>query len=154
MPYRKACAQHCQMHMQAAAMHLQLCMPFAQAFRHACHCHQACSVRWTTSSFLMAVAIPVILEVSLSNAMPTNLAWAACRFGRLLHDWPDSYFQGQQSKGGALADIFKQTMGQHQAHTAAKARLLLAQMFPGSALYQPGTKVPCCSRLHHVSTLY
>lgn len=81
---------------------------------------------------------------SLPNDMPSNLAWAVYRFGGLLHDWPESYFRAQQSKGGALANIFKQTMGQHQVLTAAKARTLLARMFPGSALYEPGTKVHCC----------
>ena len=57
-----------------------------------------------------------------------------CRFGGLLHDWPESYFRVQQSKGEGLAGIFKQAMGHHQAHKITKTRSILARMFPGSPL--------------------
>ncbi|KAL0020782.1 hypothetical protein WJX79_001465 [Trebouxia sp. C0005] len=56
------------------------------------------------------------------------------RFGGVLHDWPESYFQAQQTKGVGLAGIFKQAIGQHQAQKATKTRSVLARMFPGTAL--------------------
>jgi len=57
-------------------------------------------------------------------------AW--CRFGGLLHDWPDSYFKAQQSKGDGLAGIFKQAMGQHQIQKVTRTRSVLARLFPAS----------------------
>jgi len=58
----------------------------------------------------------------------------SCRFGGLLHDWPETYFKAQQSKGAGLAGIFRQAMGQQQAQKATKTRNILARMFPGSPL--------------------
>ena len=66
-----------------------------------------------------------------------------CRFGGLLHDWPESYFQAQQTKGVGLAGIFKQAIGQHQAQKTTKARSVLARMIPGSAMAKLGTQVSC-----------
>lgn len=56
------------------------------------------------------------------------------RFGGLLHDWPESYFKAQQSKGTGLAAIFKQAMGQQQAQKLTKTRSIMARLFPGSPL--------------------
>jgi len=50
----------------------------------------------------------------------------------LLHDWPDSYFKAQQSKGDGLAGIFKQAMGQHQIQKVTRTRSVLARLFPAS----------------------
>ena len=57
-----------------------------------------------------------------------------CRFGKVLHDWPESYFKAQQSKGGGLAGVFKQAMDQHQAGKISRSRSILARMFPSSPL--------------------
>ena len=57
-----------------------------------------------------------------------------CRFGELLHDWPESYFKAQQSKGTGLAAVFKQAMGQQQAKKLTKTRSIMARLFPGSPL--------------------
>ena len=57
-----------------------------------------------------------------------------CRFGQVLHDWPESYFKAQQSKGGGLAGVFKQAMEQHQAGKISRSRSILARMFPNSPL--------------------
>ena len=52
----------------------------------------------------------------------------------MLHDWPESYFKVQQSKGDGLAGIFKQAMGQHHTQKIAKTRSIMARMFPSSPL--------------------
>ncbi|KAL0024068.1 hypothetical protein WJX79_002467 [Trebouxia sp. C0005] len=67
-----------------------------------------------------AVDLQVLTKVVLS------------RFGGLLHDWPDSYFKAQQSKGDGLAGIFKQAMGQHQIQKVTRTRSVLARLFPAS----------------------
>lgn len=68
-----------------------------------------------------------------------------CRFGGLLHDWPESYFKAQQSRGGGLAGVFKQAMDQHQAGKITRSRNILARMFPNSPLARlNATKVCTC----------
>ncbi|DBA96111.1 TPA: hypothetical protein ACH3X1_001605 [Trebouxia sp. C0004] len=62
------------------------------------------------------------------------------RFGGLLHDWPESYFQAQQTKGVGLAGIFKQAIGQQRAQKATRTRSVLARMFPGSTVAKLGTQ--------------
>lgn len=57
-----------------------------------------------------------------------------CRFGGVLHDWPESYFKAQQSKGGGLAGVFKQAMDQQQAGKISRSRSILSRMFPNSPL--------------------
>ena len=52
----------------------------------------------------------------------------------MLHDWPESYFKVQQSKGTGLAAVFKQAMGQQQAQKLTKTRSIMARLFPGSPL--------------------
>lgn len=52
----------------------------------------------------------------------------------MLHDWPESYFKAQQSKGTGLAAIFKQAMGQQQAQKLTKTRSIMARLFPSSPL--------------------
>ncbi len=71
-------------------------------------------------------------------------ASSPCRFGGLLHDWPESYFKAQQTKAAGLAGIFKQAIGQHQAQKATKTRSVLARVFPGSAMAKLGTQVSYC----------
>ena len=55
------------------------------------------------------------------------------RFGGVLHDWPESYFREQQTRGEGLAGVFKQVMAQHKAGKMSQSRSILARMFPGSA---------------------
>lgn len=62
----------------------------------------------------------------------------------MLHDWPESYFQAQQTKGVGLAGIFKQAIGQHQAQKATKTRSVLARMLPASAVAKLSTQVSYC----------
>ena len=57
----------------------------------------------------------------------------SCRFGGVLHDWPEGYFKAQQSKGNALAGIFKQAMNQHQAHKISITRSIISRMFSGGS---------------------
>ena len=57
-----------------------------------------------------------------------------CRFGGVLHDWPESYFKAQQSKGGGLAGVFKQAMDLQQAGKISRSRSILSRMFPNSPL--------------------
>ncbi len=92
------------------------------------------------------------LVVSRTNHMPSQILTyvsSPCRFGGLLHDWPESYFQAQQTKGVGLAGIFKQAIGQHQAQKATKTRSVLALILPGSAMAQLGTQVSYCKVVTH-----
>ena len=74
-----------------------------------------------------------------------------CRFGGVLHDWPESYFKAQQSRGGGLAGVFKQAMDQHQAGKMTRSRSILARMFPNSPLARlKSLKVYCPSIWHTV----
>ena len=57
----------------------------------------------------------------------------SCRFGGVLHDWPEGYFKAQQSKGNALAGIFKQAMNQHQAQKISRTRSIISRMFYGGS---------------------
>ena len=70
---------------------------------------------------------------SLINAT-TGFDLLPCRFGALYHDWPDSYFKAQASRGDDLVGIFKQAMGAAKAQKAVKQRNILARMFPGAHL--------------------
>ena len=74
----------------------------------------------------------------------TPTAGACFRFGGLLHDWPQSYFEAQQSRGVGLAGIFKQAIGQRQAQRVTKTRNVLARMFPASALAKMDFQVISC----------
>ena len=74
----------------------------------------------------------------------TPHAGACFRFGGLLHDWPESYFEAQQSRGVGLAGIFKQAIGQQQAQKVTKTRNVLARMFPASALAKMAIQVISC----------
>ena len=56
------------------------------------------------------------------------------RFGALFHDWPESYFKAQASRGDNLADIFKQAMGAAKATKVTRQKSILARMFPGARL--------------------
>ena len=56
------------------------------------------------------------------------------RFGALFHDWPDSYFKAQQSRGDNLAEVFKQAMGAAKEKKLVKQKSILARMFPGGRL--------------------
>jgi len=51
----------------------------------------------------------------------------------LLHDWPEGYFKAQQSKGNALAGIFKQAMSQNQAQKITRTRSIISRMFSGGS---------------------
>ena len=73
------------------------------------------------------------------HSMPR--ATSCFRFGRLLHDWPESYFEAQQSRGVSLAGIFKQAIGQQQAQKVSQTRNILARMFPASTLAKMGAQV-------------
>lgn len=94
-------------------------------------------------------------EVSLSNAIK-NIAirclhcWLG-RFGGLLHDWPESYFKAQQSKGEGLAGIFRQAMDQNQAKKITRSRSILARMFPQSPLARLKSLKVCSSCLMPVA---
>ncbi|KAL0024407.1 hypothetical protein WJX79_011128 [Trebouxia sp. C0005] len=55
------------------------------------------------------------------------------RFGGVLHNWPEGYFKAQQSKGNALAGIFKQAMNQHQAQKISRTRSIISRMFYGGS---------------------
>ena len=72
-----------------------------------------------------------------------------CRFGGLLHDWPESYFKAQQSKGDGLAGIFEKAMEQHKAQKIKRTQSMLSRMFHGSTLTKlPSSQVlwsSCCS---------
>ena len=76
-----------------------------------------------------------------SSSLP-HLAWlkvlTSCghvgRFGGLRHDWPESYFKAQQTRGDNLAGVFRQAMGQLQAQKMSRSRSILARMFPNSPL--------------------
>ena len=57
-----------------------------------------------------------------------------CRFGGVLHDWPESYFKAQQTKRAGLAGVFQQAMDQHRAGQISRSRSILARMFPSSPL--------------------
>ena len=57
-----------------------------------------------------------------------------CRFGGLLHDWPESYFKAQQARGTGLADVFQQAMGAARAQKITRQKSILARMFPGARL--------------------
>ena len=57
----------------------------------------------------------------------------SCRFGGVLHDWPEGYFKAQQSKGNALAGIFKQAMSQNQAQKITRSRSIISRMFSGGS---------------------
>ena len=56
------------------------------------------------------------------------------RFGAVYHDWPDSYFKAQASRGDGLVDIFKQAMGAAKAQKVTRQKSILARMFPGARL--------------------
>lgn len=89
---------------------------------------------------IVSAAVGLVLK-SLHS---TPHAGACFRFGGLLHDWPESYFEAQQSRGVGLAGIFKQAIGQQQAYRAKTTRNVLARMFPTLALAKMGTQVSSC----------
>lgn len=65
------------------------------------------------------------------NVIPISLLH---RFGDLFHDWPESYFKAQQSRGDTLAEIFKQAMGAAKSKKLVKQKSILARMFTGARL--------------------
>ena len=64
----------------------------------------------------------------------SNVQVNACRFGGLLHDWPESYFKAQQTRGDNLAGVFKQAMEQMKIQKVTRTKSILARMFSGSPL--------------------
>ena len=77
-----------------------------------------------------------------------------CRFGDLFHDWPESYFKAQQSRGAGLADIFQQAMGAAKAQKIGRQKSILARMFPGArmaSMFGPrvGSLVSGAGRIGH-----
>ena len=74
----------------------------------------------------------------------------------MFHDWPESYFKAQQSRGAGLAGVFQQALGAARAQKVTRQKNVLARMFPGARLVsllgaqvcyitQNVSAVPACS---------